>query len=165
MMILVEMKLRNSIFAFFFVLATSMGQIQADILNDLIGRWKFSAASYKDGSKIANSTGSSHITRIGISGLYWVGTVKVGKQPSGTSHTWMFDNGDCFGFIKQGSKIIGHCSGDWSTTDNSLTYEVDVISNVGDYTQSATFTQVSKKNFTLNTTTSNGINAAGVLTK
>lgn len=164
-MYLIEMKLRNSIFAFFFVLASGMGQIQADVLNDLIGRWKLSAASYKDGSKIANSTGSFHVTRIGISGLYWVGTVKVGKQPSGTSHTWMFDNGDCFGFIKQGSKIIGHFSGDWSSTDNSLTYEVDVISNVGDYTQSFTAIQASKKSFASTSTTSNGFSLVGTATK
>ena len=56
MMIVIEMKLRNHIFAFFFVLAFGMGQIQADFLNDILGRWKTSAAGYQNGSKIANAT-------------------------------------------------------------------------------------------------------------
>lgn len=142
-----------------------MGQIQADILNDILGRWKTSAAAYQNGSKIASSTGSAQLTRIGISGLYWVATVKLDKQPSRTSHTWLFDNGDCFGFIKQGSKIVGHFSGNWSATDNSLTYDIDVTSNFGDYTQRITAIQAGKKSFTLNSTSSNGFSLVGTATK
>jgi hypothetical protein len=158
------MNIRNFIFAFF-VLASGMGQIKADILNDILGRWKISNTTYQNGSKLSSSTGSAQITRIGISGLYWVATVKAYKQPSRTSHTWMFDNGDCFGFIKQGSNIVGHFSGNWRATDNSLTYDIDVTTNSADYTQSVTAIQASKKSFALTSTTSNGLNLVGTATK
>jgi hypothetical protein len=156
---------KNLILAVILALATGIGQVKANILNEMIGNWKTTGAVYQNGSKIYNATGSSRVTRNGKRGLYSVGTVKVGNLPSATSHLWMYDNGSCSGYIKQGSTTIGNFSGSWSATKNTLTQKISVSTPSVNYTQTATSTLVNKRKFTSTSTASNGLRVVSTSTK
>jgi hypothetical protein len=156
---------KNLILAVILALATGIGQVKANILNEIIGNWKTTGAVYQNGSKIYNATGSSRVTRNGTRGLYSVSTVKVGNLPSTTSHLWMYDNGSCSGYVKQGSNTIGNFSGSWSATKNTLKQNISVSTQSVNYTQTVTSTLVKKRKFTSTSTTSNGLRVVSTATK
>ncbi len=138
---------------------------KADILSDMIGNWKTNANAYVNGNFFASVVGTSKVTRYGKKGLYSVATVKVGNEPSGTSHIWMHDSGTCLGYVKQGSKTIGIIQGTWSAKGNVLTQKISAHTLTLDYTQTVTSKMINKKKFTSTSTTSYGATITGSATK
>lgn len=138
---------------------------QANIMNDMIGRWTSNATIFSNGNKIGDAIGTSRISRFGKKGLYSVGTVRVGNLPAGTTHMWMHDNGTLLGYVKQSSRTIGIVTGTWSSNRTTLVQNAEVHNLDQDYSQTVLSTWVNKNRLKADSSTSNGLRLIGFSTR
>jgi hypothetical protein len=155
----------KTLFAMLSLLFVPLQTSQADVTDDLIGKWTgTSLASYKDGRKIKSSF-IDVTRRFQSQGFITRSTLTIPGKPLTKVVMRHYDSGKVRGTIVQGGQTLALINGTWQINDNTLKVRSKVSTLAGNYSQTARSVLVSKKRLSSLTVATNGIRTVSTAVK
>jgi hypothetical protein len=118
--------------------------LSANVLENLVGSWKYRGAAYVDGWKVAKATGTMRVSKLGKNSYSMVTTANGDVfldsiSISGTSNDWMFPNGKTAGYFITDGETTSVSSGTWKVSGNKIVFNEKSFSS-GENTSSSSTT-------------------------
>jgi hypothetical protein len=136
--------------------------LSANVLEDFVGSWKFRIDYYKDSRKVAKTTGTIRVSKLGKNS-YMVTTANADGL---LDSFWMFPNGKTAGYSIMDGETSSVYSGTWRVSGNKIVMtETAYFPGEKPKSASPSLTWKNSKRFDISGSQESGIKYKGSITR